>query len=97
MRKYARIFALGHSVPQSLEFPSSYAHGKLFAFQEISEHISVPNDGYCLYIQPLFSLHSVIVQVLVGLSKELKQIIQTEHNIGKNPIWKEANQLAIHK
>ena len=66
-------------------------------YSQISEHISVPNDGYCLYTQPLFSLHSVIVQVLVGLSKELKQIIQIEHNIGKNPIWPEANQSAIHK
>jgi len=30
-------------------------------------------------------------------SKKLKQIIQTEHNIVKNPNWLEANQLAIYK
>jgi len=30
-------------------------------------------------------------------SKKLKQIIQTEHNIVKNPNWLEANQLAICK
>ena len=30
----------------------------------------------------------------MGLSK---QIIQTEHNIVKNPNWPEANQLAIYK
>ena len=44
-------------------------------------------------------LHStmVIAQSLVGLSEQLKQIIQTEHNIVKNPNWLEANQLAIYK
>jgi len=30
-------------------------------------------------------------------SKKLKQIIQTEHNIIKNPNWLEANQLGIYK
>ena len=36
-------------------------------------------------------------QVPVGLSKQLKQLIQTEHNIVKNPNWSKANQLAIYK
>jgi len=30
-------------------------------------------------------------------SKQLKQIIQMENNIVKNPNWPEANQLAIYK
>jgi len=38
-----------------------------------------------------------IAQVLVGPSKQLKQIIQIEHNIVKNPNRPEANQLAIYK
>ena len=38
-----------------------------------------------------------IAQVLVGPSKQLKQIIQTEHNIVKNPNWLETNQFAIDK
>jgi len=38
-----------------------------------------------------------IAQRLVGPSKQLKQIIQTEHNIVKNPNWPEANQLSIYK
>jgi len=38
-----------------------------------------------------------IAQVLVGPSKQLKQIFQIEHNIVKNPKWPEANQLAIYK
>ena len=38
-----------------------------------------------------------IAQVLVGPSKQLKQIIQTEHNIVQNPNWPEANQLVIYK
>jgi len=38
-----------------------------------------------------------IAQVLVGPSKQLKQIIQIEHNVDKNPNWPEANQLAIFK
>ena len=38
-----------------------------------------------------------IAQVLVGPSKQLKQITQTKHNIVKNPNWPEANQLAIYK
>ena len=38
-----------------------------------------------------------IAQVLVGPSKQLKQIIQTEHNIVENPNWPEANELAIYK
>ena len=36
----------------------------------------------------------LIAQRLVGPSKQLKQIIQIEHNIVKNPNWLEANQLA---
>ena len=35
--------------------------------------------------------------MLVGPSKQLKQIIQIEHNFVKNPNWLEANQLAIYK
>ena len=38
-----------------------------------------------------------IAQVLVGPSKQLKQIIQIEHNIVKNPNRPKANQLAIYK
>jgi len=38
-----------------------------------------------------------IAQVLVGPSKQLKQIFQNEHNIVKNPNWPEANQWAIYK
>ena len=38
-----------------------------------------------------------IAQVLVGPSKQLKQIFQIEHNIVKNPNWPEANQWAIYK
>ena len=38
-----------------------------------------------------------IAQVLVGPSKQLKQIFQIQHNIVKNPNWPEANQLAIYK
>ena len=38
-----------------------------------------------------------IAQVLVGPSKQLKQIFQIEHNTVKNPNWPEANQLAIYK
>ena len=33
----------------------------------------------------------------MGLSKQLKQIIQIKHNIVKNPNLPEANQLAIYK
>ena len=35
--------------------------------------------------------------MLVEPSKQLKQTIQIEHNIVKNPNWPEANQFAIHK
>ena len=38
-----------------------------------------------------------IAQVLVGPRKQLKEIIQTEHNVVKNPNWLEENQLAIYK
>ena len=37
-----------------------------------------------------------IAQVLVGPSKQLKQILQTEHTVN-NRNWQEANQLAIYK
>ena len=36
-----------------------------------------------------------IAQVLVGPSKQLKEMIQIEQNVVKNPNWPEANQLAI--
>ena len=35
--------------------------------------------------------------MLVGPTKQLKQIIQIEHDSVKNPNWPEANQLAIYK
>ena len=35
--------------------------------------------------------------MLIGASKQLKQIIEIEHNIVKNPSWSGANQLAFHK
>jgi len=35
--------------------------------------------------------------VLVGPSKQLKQMTQIENNIVKNPNWPEADQLAIYK
>ena len=35
--------------------------------------------------------------MLVGPSKQLKPIIQIEHNIVKNPNWPEVNQVAIYK
>ena len=35
--------------------------------------------------------------MLVGPSKQLKQVFQIERNIVKNPNWPEANQLAIDK
>ena len=38
-----------------------------------------------------------IAQVLVGSSKQLKQITQTELNFVKNPNWSETNQLATYK
>jgi len=38
-----------------------------------------------------------IEQRLVGPGKQLKQIIQIEHNIVKNPNWSKANQLAIYR
>ena len=51
--------------------------------------------SYSIYKLPVYKF---IAQVLVGPSKQLKQIIQTEHNIQvKNPNWPEANQLAIYK
>ena len=40
---------------------------------------------------------SSVAQRLVEPSKQLKQIIQIEHNIVKNPNWPEANQLALYK
>ena len=51
------------------------------------------------YNQPLFSPGRVYstIQVLVGPSKQLKQIFQVEHNIVENPNWPEAIQLAIYK
>ena len=52
-----------------------------------------------IIIRPLFTLGSVYSTkfMLVGPSKQLKQINQTEHNIFKNPYWPEANQPAIYK
>ena len=38
-----------------------------------------------------------LARVLVEPSKQLKQKIQMEPNIVKNPNWPEANQLAIYK
>ena len=38
-----------------------------------------------------FILGSVLAQELVGPSKQLKQIIQIEHNIVKNPNWPDTN------
>ena len=60
--------------------------------------------GVCFYrskrdkkMKPLFTLAMFKAQVLVEPSKQLKEIIQAEHNIAENPNWPEANQLAIYK
>jgi len=45
----------------------------------------------------MFTFGSVIAQVLVGPSEQLKQMIQIENNNIKNPNWPEANQLAFYK
>jgi len=63
--------------------------GSLLALTEQQQQ-----QQYTLYLP---SALSVIAQVLVGLIKQLKQMIQIEHNIVKNPNWPEANQLAIYK
>ena len=47
--------------------------------------------------RPAVTLGSVKGQRLVEPSKQLKEIIQIELNIVKNPNWLEANQLAIFK
>jgi len=38
-----------------------------------------------------------IAEVLIGPSKQLKQIFQIGHNIVKNLNWPKANQLAVYK
>jgi len=65
--------------------------GSLLALTEQQQQ---QQQQYTLYLP---SALSVIAQVLVGLIKQLKQMIQIEHNIVKNPNWPEANQLAIYK
>ena len=53
---------------------------------------------YCKNNNDLYLPSAVfIAQMLVGPSKQLKQIIHIEHNIVENPNWPEANQLAIYK
>ena len=46
-------------------------------------------------MQPVFTFRSVYSTMFSGTSKQLKQIIQIEYNIGKNSNWPELNQLAI--
>ena len=59
---------------------------------------SSPTNHIIIIIIILYLPSAVfIAQVLVGPSKQLKQIIQIKHNIVKNPNWPEANQLAIYK
>jgi len=48
-------------------------------------------------LQHFFLDYGSVPQVLVGLSKKVKQIIKIKHNNVKNPNWLEANQLAIYK
>ena len=38
-----------------------------------------------------------IAQLLLGPSKQLKQIFQIQYNIVENPSWPEANFLAVYK
>jgi len=63
----------------------------------------VPSSDKCQikYIKYMCNLYLppavFTTQRLVGPSKQLKQIIQNEHNIVKNPNRPEANQLAIYK
>ena len=49
------------------------------------------------YMYLYLPLAVFIAQLLFRPSKQLKQIIQTEHNVVKNPSWQEASQLAIYK
>ena len=61
--------------------------------------------GLCVYsMGAALGIHNLylpwivfIAQVSIGPSKQLKQIIQIEHNIVKSPVRPEANQLATYK
>ena len=77
-------FALGLHYPFRHHFPSSSIVDELLCSLHVDEE-------EILYLP----LAVIIAQVLVGLSKQLKQVIQIEHNIVKNPNWPESNRLAI--
>ena len=56
--------------------------------------VSVEEDNTTFFYLPSAVF---IAQMLVGPSIQLKQIIQTEHNIVENPNWPKATQLAFYK
>ena len=60
-------------------------------FMTSSNYVSVLK--YNLYLPSAV----FITQVLVVPNKQLKQIIQTEHNTVKNPNWLEVNQLSFDR
>ena len=61
----------------------------------------------CVHLKIMFNLQDIewlyplkkyeLFTQASGPSKQLKQMIQIEHNIVRNPNWSEANQLAIFK
>jgi len=71
----------------------TYNFSFLIYWEKISLIVKIIKYIYNLYLPSAV----FIAQVLVGPSKQLKQIFQSEHNIVKNPNWPEANQLAIYK
>ena len=63
----------------------------------MAKHVDNPSYSACVvYTKYLYLPSTVIIaQVLVAPSKQLKQIIQFEHNIVKNLNWQETDQLGV--
>ena len=79
-------------------WPVKVASKSLYETSAVSLFTRLPPPALLKMKYNLYLPSAVFIAwALVGPGKQLKQIIQTEHNIVKNPNWPEANQLAIYK
>ena len=90
-----KFLNLAHYFPYDVKL-RLLAHSRSFSANQKARNAIVGAENLLINNNLDLPLEMFIAQMIVGPSKQLKQIFLIEHNIVKNPNWSESNQLAIY-